>query len=97
MKRRKDGIIEIMREQYESRIYSTLLEMELSKSGKEILNAAGLEVTEKSTGEKFTIHSVIPTEHGLKISVMSATDITGPMVGTPTKSYSLEEFEAKFK
>jgi hypothetical protein len=97
MKRRRDGIVEIMREQYESRIYSTLLEMELSKSGKEILNAAGLEVTEKSTGEKFTIHSVIPTEQGLKISVMSATDITGPMVGTPTKSYSLEEFEAKFK
>jgi len=97
MRRKKDGIIEIMREQYESRIYSTLLEMELSKSGKEILNAAGLEVTEKSTGDKYTIHSVVPTEHGLKISVMSATDVTGPMVGTPTKSYSLEEFEAKFK
>ena len=34
MKRRKDRIVEIMREQYESRIYSTLLEMELSRSGK---------------------------------------------------------------
>jgi hypothetical protein len=97
MKRRKDRIVEIMREQYESRIYSTLLEMELSRSGKEILNAAGLEVTEKSTGDKYTIHSVVPSEHGLKISVMSATDVTGPMIGTPTKSYSLEEFEAKFK
>lgn len=97
MRRKNDGIVEIMREQYESRIYTTLLEMELSKSGKEILNAAGLEVTEKSTGDKYTIHSVIPTDQGLKISVMSATDITGPMMGAPTKSYSLEEFEAKFK
>ncbi len=97
MRRKRNEIVELIREQYESRIYATLLEMELSKSGKEILHAAGLEVTEKSTGEKFTIHSVTSTDQGLKISVMSPDDVTGPMVGTPTRSYSLEEFEAKFK
>ncbi len=99
-------LIKMIREQYEHRIYATLLEMEIVGKGGKILLDAGLEVTNKK-GEKFTVQSVQKTGKEVTISLISPENVTGPITsgdGTTQVSpgqqpliYSLEDFEKNFE
>jgi hypothetical protein len=108
MRTRSDRkIIRMIREQYENKLYSTLLEMDITTSGGKLLLDAGLEVTHVSTGEKFTVQSVQKNGRDVTVSLISPENITGPITsdggstvvspGQPPQLYSLEEFEKNFK
>jgi hypothetical protein len=96
-----------MREQYESHLYSTLLEMDVTTAGGKILIDAGLEVTNVKTGEKLTVQGVHKNGKDVVVSLVSPENITGPITsdsgdtvvspGQRPQTYSLEEFEKKFK
>lgn len=101
------SVIRIMREQYESIIYTTLIESELKE--REIMDAAGLEVTRSKDGsggkkgDKFTIHSVERRANNqVIVRLISPENVTGPItsapadVNQPTQEYTLEEFESNF-
>lgn len=100
-------IISMMRESFENRIYSTLLEMEVVGAGGKIRVDAGLEVTDVKTGEKFTVQSVQKNGKDVIVNLISPENITGPITssgaqtlvspGQNSHSYSIEEFEKKFK
>jgi hypothetical protein len=105
--RQNRQLINLIREQYERQVYSTLLEMEVTASGGKILLDAGLEVTDVKTGEKLTVQSVQKNGKDVTVSLVSPENITGPITssggttlvspGQPPQVYSLEEFEKKFK
>ena len=108
MRNRSDKkIIELMREQYEHQLYSTLIEMEVMSSNGDLLLDAGLEVTHVDTGEKYTVQSVQQDGNDVKISLISPQNVTGPITanggstvvspGTPPQIYSLDKFQKKFK
>jgi len=100
-------IIRLMRESYEQRIYTTLLEMEVIGSGGKVRIDAGLEVTDVKTGEKFTVQSVQKNGSDITVNLISPENITGPITsngaqtlvspGQNSHSYSIEDFEKKFK
>jgi hypothetical protein len=100
-------IINIMRESFEDRIYSTLLEMEVIGAGGKIRIDAGLEVTDIDTGEKFTVQSVQQNGSDFTVNLISPENITGPITssgaqtlvspGQNSHSYSIDDFEKKFK
>jgi hypothetical protein len=100
-------IIDLIREQYENIIYSTLLEMDATAAGGKILVDAGLEVTNIKTGEKFTIQSVQKNGSNVTVSIISPENITGPITsgngttvvaaGQHPQIYSIEDFEKNFK
>jgi hypothetical protein len=98
----------MLREQYESKVYSVLIETELKE--KEIMDAAGLEVTRKrdgnggKKGDKCTIHSVEKRADGrVVVRLISPENITGPITmqsigaSQPTQEYTLEDFESNFE
>lgn len=99
-------IIELIREQYEERIYTTLLEMETVGHGGKILIDAGLEVTNKE-GEKFTVKSVQKNgDDPITVYLVPSTGIAGPITSingatevpsdqTP-QVYSIEKFNQNF-
>jgi len=100
-------IINLIREQYEQVIYSTLLEMDVVSSGGKILIDAGLEVTNVKTGEKFTIQSVQKHGKHVTVSLVSPENVTGPITsaggstvvspGQHPQIYDIEDFEKNFK
>jgi len=100
-------IIKMMRESFEDRVYSTLLEMEVIGAGGTIRIDAGLEVTDVKTGEKFTVQSVQKNGSDITVNLVSPENITGPITSNGTQtlvspgqnshSYSIEDFEKKFK
>ncbi len=100
-------IIQLMRESYEQRVFSTLLEMEVIGSGGKIRIDAGLEVTDMKTGEKYTVQSVQKNGSDVMVNLISPENITGPITsdgaqtlvspGQNSHSYSIEDFEKKFK
>lgn len=108
MRNRSDRqIISIMREQYESRIYTTLIESELK--GKHIKLANNLEVTRKRDGldgeknEKYTIHSVYEEDGRVYVKLIpppktaaagAAMSLQDPK-DFPT--YDLDTFNANFE
>ena len=106
--RSEKKIIGLLREQFESRLFSTLLEMDVTGAGGKILVDAGLEVTNKKTKQKFTVQGVSKSEDGtMKIGLISPENITGPItsaagqtVVSPNQSpqvYTIEEFERDFE
>jgi hypothetical protein len=101
-------IIKVLREQYESLVYSTLIESEIKE--KEIMDAAGLEVTRTrdgnggKKGDKCTIHSVEKRQDGrVVVRLISPENIVAPVtlpatnVNQPTQEYTLEDFESNFE
>jgi len=101
-------VIKVLREQYESLVYSTLIETELKE--KEIMDAAGLEVTRKrdgnggKKGDKCTIHSVEKRPDGrVVVRLVSPENIVAPITAPnmnsnqPTQEYTLEDFESNFE
>jgi len=101
-------MIKILREQYESLVYSALIETELKE--KEIMDAAGLEVTRKrdgkggKKGDKCTIHSVEKRPDGrVVVRLISPENIVAPVttpamnMNQPTQEYTLEDFESHFE
>jgi hypothetical protein len=105
--RSEKKIINLIREQYEQIIYSTLLEMDVMSSGGKVLIDAGLEVTNIKTGEKFTIQSVQKNGNHVTVSLVSPENVTGPITsaggstvvspGQRPQIYDIEDFEKKFK
>lgn len=101
------NMIRILREQYESIVYKTLIESELKE--KEIMDAAGLEVTRKRDsshgmkGEKLTIHSVERRDGRVIVKLVSPENVVSPAVhqpagaSQPTQDYTLEDFESHFE
>jgi hypothetical protein len=100
-------IIQLMRESYEQRVFTTLLEMEVIGSDGEVLIDAGLEVTHVKTNKKFTVQSVQKNGKDITVNLISPENITGPITsngaqtlvspGQNAHSYSIEDFEKKFK
>lgn len=101
-------VIKVLREQYESLVYSTLIETELKE--KEIMDAAGLEVTRTrdgnggKKGDKCTIHSVEKRTDGrVVVRLISPENIVAPITtqatnpNQPTQEYTLEDFERNFE
>ena len=101
-------MIRMLREQYESLVYSALIESELKE--KEIMDAAGLEVTRKrdgnggKKGDKCTIHSVEKRQDGrVVVRLVSPENIVAPITNQstnanqPTQEYTLEDFESNFE
>lgn len=108
MKGRSDrGLIQLMKEQYERQLYTTLLEMDAVAAGGKILIDAGLEVTNVKTNEKFTVQSVQKDGDKVTVSLVSPENVTGPITsaggstvvspGQPPQVYSIEDFERHFK
>jgi hypothetical protein len=107
MKSSERKIINLMREQYESHLYSTLLEMDVTAAGGKLLIDAGLEVTNVKTKEKLTVQSVNKRGGDITVSLVSPENVTGPITSTdgetivsPGQSpqvYTLDEFEKNFK
>lgn len=108
MKRLSESSIKrMLREQYESIVYKTLIETELKE--KDIMDAAGLEVTRKrdssqgKKGEKLTIHSVERRDGTVIVKLVSPENIVAPItpqsagMNQPTQEYTLEEFESNFE
>lgn len=108
MRRLTEGSIKrMLREQYESLVYKTLIESELKE--KDIIDAAGLEVTRKRDsksgrkGEKLTIHSVERRDGRVIVKLISPDSIVAPVtpqsasMNQPTQEYTLEEFESNFE
>jgi len=101
------SVIRMIRENYEQQIYSTLLEMDVTAAGGKILVDAGLEVTEISTGKKFTVQSVQKNGKDVIVNLISPENIAGPITsinavtnvspGQPAHACSIEEFEKKYK
>lgn len=97
----------MLREQYESLIYRTLIESEIKE--KDIMDAAGLEVTRKrdssrgKKGDKLTIHSVERRDGSVIVKLVSPENIVAPItpqsagLNQPTQEYTLEEFESNFE
>ena len=100
-------LIRLMREQYESHVYSRLLEMDVTAAGGKILLDAGLEVTDVKTGEKFTVQSVQKNGDKVTVSLISPENVTGPITshgqqtivspGQNPHMYDIDDFEKKFK
>lgn len=100
------NIIRMLREQYESIVYKALIESELKE--KEIMDAAGLEVTRKrdsgrgKKGEKLTIHSVEKRDNQVIVKLVSPENVVSPIalqpagMSQPTQEYTLEDFESNF-
>ena len=108
MKHKSDiKIIKLIREQYERQLYATLLEMDVTAAGGQLLIDAGLEVTNVKTGEKLTVQSVQKDGKNVTVSLVSPENITGPITssggstvvspGQVPQVFSLEEFEKNFK
>lgn len=108
MKRLTDrGVKMMLREQYESLVYRTLIETELK--GENIMNARGLEVTRKRDsehgmkGEKMTIQSVEQRGGQVIVHLVSPENVSPPNVpqpagmNHPTQEYTLEQFESNFE
>jgi hypothetical protein len=107
MKVTEKGIKMMMREQYESLIYRTLIESEIKE--KDIMNAKGLEVTRKrdssqgKKGEKLTISSVERQGGSVVIKLVSPENVVAPTAASnagmnqPTQDYNLEDFESHFE
>jgi hypothetical protein len=103
---RDKHLINLIREQYEYRIYTTLLEMEVVGKGGKIILDAGIEVKNKD-GKKFTVQSVQKDGDEVTISLISPENVTGPIISTngmtqvspgqPPQIYSLKDFEANFE
>ena len=71
--------IDLIREQYEDLIYTTLLEMDVAMKDGKALVSPGLEIKNKKTGQKFTIQSVQGEGPDLTISLIPSDGITGPI------------------
>jgi hypothetical protein len=106
--RSEKKVIGLIREQFESRLFSTLLEMDVIGAGGKVMVDAGLEVTNKKTKQKFTVQSVSKDEGGaVKVSLISPENVTGPITSTagqtivsPGQSpqvYTIDEFERDFE
>jgi len=99
-------IIKLIREQYENRIYTALLEMDVTMNNGKALVSPGLEIKNKKTGQKFTIHSVQDNESGLTVSLIPSDGIAGPItsvgneVVVPSSQaphvYTLKDIEDNF-
>lgn len=101
------NLIQIMREQYERQLYTTLLEMDATAAGGKVLIDTGLEVTNVQTGEKLTVQSVQKDGDKVTVSLISPENVTGPITsadgttivspGQPPQVFDLKDFEKKFK
>ena len=99
-------ILSLMREQYEERLYRTLLEIEVKSSGGRVLIGAGLAVKNKN-GEKFTVHSVQGTDDDIKINLISSANTqlkpgvvpsgSPPESGEPVTQVDVKTFEREFE
>lgn len=104
---RDKHLINLIREQYEYRIYTTLLEMEVVGKGGKIILDAGIEVKDKKEGKAFTVQFVQKVGDEVMISLIPSENITGPITSAngmtlvpsdlPPQKYSLKDFEANFK
>jgi len=107
MRRSDKELVQLMREQYERRLYTTLLEMDAVAAGGKVLIDAGLEVTNVKTGEKLTVQSVQKDGDRVTVSLISPENVAGPITsaggstvvspGQSPQVYSLEDFERHFK
>jgi hypothetical protein len=75
-------LIDLIREQYEDRIYTTLLEMDVVKNDGTAMISPGLEVKHKKTGQKFTVQSVHGEKDKLTFNLVSSDGIAGSITSS---------------